>query len=612
MKKRKLLLLASIIIFSLTSFCYALETDTHEIINENIAKNSFNGFSLDSYLKNQLGIQGGIGETVNSQYVWWWLKKGGEYEDKPYWYMSYLRSVNHFHNPIADNGYTGLWGTSILSGKSSTKWALLSKNTQSPGGYYSWYDARDYYLKALISTDKTTRDTNFAETFRGLGQVMHLIEDASVPAHTRDDGHLFYNYEKWVKNNPGAVTTAASSSIFFGGTISNIASFIDTDQYNGTNPSASNTIGLSEYTNANFFSEDTINASGFPYPDITQTTVTERTAPSGNYQRQYYLKNCCGETNGGNGYLLSAVDYLDYYRWMIGSTLSKISVLDDNVYNNYAQKLLPRAVGYSAGLLNYFFRGKIDMTKDPNNSSQYVIKNETNEYMTGTFNLYYDDTTDNRKLLTSWGRSINANDKSDPVAFTEPTDIKEKGKYILVFQGTLGSETGAVVGRVVSVEEGLWEDWEKGLTGKHSWVRSSGGILEVVDGFGDNTSKVLKDLDSYLSLQTSVKGPKKVSFDYYAKFTGIWDFSCIFLTLSDRSAKMTDEVWIVHSSWGIECKTWTNANGWKSRYCYYEVKYDKWVHVEIYLLSGFQEITDIWLGGYSDSEIYIDNIDFKY
>ncbi|MBI5099612.1 MAG: hypothetical protein HZB30_10285 [Nitrospirae bacterium] len=37
-------------------------------------------------------------------------------------------------------------------------------------------------------------------------------------------------------------------------------------------------------------------------------------------------------------------------------------ILDDTCYKDYASLLLPRAVGYSAGLLNYFFRGSIEIT----------------------------------------------------------------------------------------------------------------------------------------------------------------------------------------------------------------------------------------------------------
>jgi hypothetical protein len=36
--------------------------------------------------------------------------------------------------------------------------------------------------------------------------------------------------------------------------------------------------------------------------------------------------------------------------------------LDNNVHNTYAKEIIPRAVGYSAGLLDYFFRGTIEIT----------------------------------------------------------------------------------------------------------------------------------------------------------------------------------------------------------------------------------------------------------
>jgi hypothetical protein len=47
-------------------------------------------------------------------------------------------------------------------------------------------------LAALPEPDKEdTRqaefETKMAETFRSLGQVMHLVQDMAVPAHTRDD-----------------------------------------------------------------------------------------------------------------------------------------------------------------------------------------------------------------------------------------------------------------------------------------------------------------------------------------------------------------------------------------------------------------------------------------
>ncbi len=368
--KKVLILLILLMLFPKELF--GLNVKTHRDINKRVVTvTTPSGFNFDTYLINQLGLSKGKDEELSQKKtVQQWLEDGGEYEDIPKLYLPYVRSLNHFHNPITEEGLKSNCLINLCL--SSTIWMLMPVGLQSPTtltGNYSWYDVRDYYYKGLTSIDKTTRDTNFAETFRGLGQVMHLVQDVSVPAHTRDDAHLFYNYEKWVGDNVNINNLSSYGATFFNGFINNGASFIDTNQYNGTNPNdtASNIIGLSEYSNANFVSEGLIaaNFQNFPYPDITQTTITERTAPSGNYQRQYYLKNCCGETNNNQGYLLSAVDYLDYYRQQYPSLsvgLPKIPILDNNVYSDYASLLLPRAVGYSAGLLNYFFRGTLEIT----------------------------------------------------------------------------------------------------------------------------------------------------------------------------------------------------------------------------------------------------------
>lgn len=466
------------------SSSYALEIATHKAINKYIAQNTLNSFSLDSYLKNNLGLTNGKEEEFTSdktRKVFEWVELGGEYEDIPAWYLPYIRSLNHFHNPLTEEGFRGDCLQSSLC-VSSTVWALMPLGTQSSlTGNYSWDDVRAYYYTALtgrdysgniIAADKTQRDAYFAETFRGLGQLMHLIEDASVPAHTRNDFHYFYNYEKWVETNVNDIRLPNYGSTFFSGTINNIASFIDTNQYNNPTPdptvTTNNTIGLSEYTQANFFSEDTIFGSNFPYPQITQGMPVREDDFTNNmttYKRQYYIKNCCGETKGGLGYRLAAVDLLDYWRQQDPERyggLSKIPALDDNVYSDYASLLIPRAVGYSAGLLNYFFRGQIDMVPDTNSPGNYIIENYGNEAINandGVFTLYYDGTDELRHQINwsfpSDGRiSVPAADATGPgksisVSFPEPTDAMEAGKYVLVFKGKLGNENDAVVGKEV-------------------------------------------------------------------------------------------------------------------------------------------------------------------
>ena len=51
-----------------------------------------------------------------------------------------------------------------------------------------------------------------------------------------------------------------------------------------------------------------------------------------------------------------------FYKYIPSSLISlkKSSLkLDDKCHEDYQQKLIPRAVGYSAGLLDYFFRAHL-------------------------------------------------------------------------------------------------------------------------------------------------------------------------------------------------------------------------------------------------------------
>jgi hypothetical protein len=55
--------------------------------------------------------------------------------------------------------------------------------------------------------------------------------------------------------------------------------------------------------------------------------------------------------------------YLDLSNRVIPkSTISKGVHLDDECFKEYASHLIPRAVGYNAALLDYFFRGSLEIT----------------------------------------------------------------------------------------------------------------------------------------------------------------------------------------------------------------------------------------------------------
>lgn len=491
---KKILLVTLAIVLICVSPIYALKTETHEAINEYIARNTLDGFSLDLYLKDKLGIQEGIEQTFfNSNEVWQWLREGGLKEDKPYWYMPYLRSANHFHNPLTDQGFSGIWGTGFISGESSIQWSQEPIGMQSPGGYYSWHDVRNYFYKALTSESKTDREKNFADTFRGVGQLMHLVEDLSVPEHTRDDGHYVKAYEAWVGGN---VNISSITPKFFDSTSlgnSNplasvpVANLFDTNQYNGTNPdiiysiTLQGNIGLSEYTNANFLSPDTMFSADFPYPDWSNVVEYDEEIDVTTGKKRRYLKKLGhGEKVGNKIGYGESIDHLAASRWFykyLPSSLKHLGLeLDEKVYTDYAAKLIPRAVGYPAGLLNYFFRGEINMVPDDVTGSGYVIVNNTEEAMDGAFQLYYDDTNDMRKQLWSGsfalGTLSSGNNQSSNITFIQPNDAKEPCKYILVFKGQMGNEQDAVVGKVL-------DDIVECVTGRLVRAHYSNGSVQL-------------------------------------------------------------------------------------------------------------------------------------
>ena len=57
-------------------------------------------------------------------------------------------------------------------------------------------------------------------------------------------------------------------------------------------------------------------------------------------------------------------------------TYFRLFYLDEACHLDYAEKLIPRAVGYSTALLDYFFRGRLDVAVFPDfqDNSLYALK----------------------------------------------------------------------------------------------------------------------------------------------------------------------------------------------------------------------------------------------
>ncbi len=322
---------------------------------------------------------------------------------------------------------------------------------------------------------------------------MHLVQDASVPSHARNDIHVLFAIEGWVEslrndetgggqtyfNNLLLRPITYDSSILIPSkntldrNLAPIARIIDSDIYMDSNPDSTaptTAIGLGEYSNANFLSEDTP-FKKYPYPNWESVRIEDRSIsdprnPSSTMLRQYYIKIKDGETGAKQDidkdgkvdhYRLATVGFLKDYALQYFPSLDENlraferPNLDANVYRDYASLLIHRAVGYSAGLLNYFFRGDIKLGYETSGTPGYVIINNTGEKMEGDFVIFYDRAGDERVPLWVGRGTLEATigDKTNTFDFNHPNNAKEPGKYIVVFKGKMGNEDGAVAGYVL-------------------------------------------------------------------------------------------------------------------------------------------------------------------
>ena len=377
----------------LGSTVLAWEVITHEELTEEAIK--IKKDDLNTYLINNLGLEGGLGEVVGGEETKKtareWIIEGSNKEDgeilNP---ISLSRPVNHFHDPTANVG---------LGGESAINWALAPIGSQSPGGPWSWNDAREYYFKALISSSKTERDENWGKTFRALGQVMHLIQDGANPAHVRADAHLDLSFlfgtlgRIDVDGLHDYMAVKSVSSYVGGGTVrpdsillestgatrpEPFSNLFDHNTYTGLNPEGTSglDVGVTEYAHANFFSDDTI-----PFQVLG--------TPSHNFPSLAELIPATGPFPSGKAYLTllrlgsSADPSARVAKYTGNQALAKFSLsnlslgligrlkLDNAVYDAQAQNLIPRAVGYSAAVLDYFFRPQY--TLEPNRHVFQVI-----------------------------------------------------------------------------------------------------------------------------------------------------------------------------------------------------------------------------------------------
>ena len=204
-------IIIGILIFIVFNFAYAWEGETHEGITNRVLGSEILdiyfiniGYSqgentlftlLDSLLSETPDFKdrvekGYIKEKSRSALAW--LVEGSVEEDAPL-----PRASNHFHDPTTLDGLDNLddphlpWAMRpYAKGESARKWAFIDSEMEFRWSGDDQNNVRKYFYKALTSQTEQERNHYWALTLFGLGSVIHLLEDMSVPEHVRNDWYF--------------------------------------------------------------------------------------------------------------------------------------------------------------------------------------------------------------------------------------------------------------------------------------------------------------------------------------------------------------------------------------------------------------------------------------
>jgi hypothetical protein len=465
-----------------------------------------------------LPIHGGL--TVSN-----WLTMGSKMEDEEkllrcidHFYTVLPQRIPGQVIGLTDNSEPIILGSILFPGNGTNSFAWGSQTgitgpsefRRSIGAnFYNWPSARAYEFAALTSSDQFARNTNMAMMFYALGHVVHLNQDTSVPDHVRNDAHLLTAYfEKYGSDNCSknpqwfAPPTNHGWTFWHSRGFSQLLDFWDRrlyadnssqgliDDASGTKPESK--LGLAEFSNGNFLGGTALYGecyhSGdihyFQFPSLLSSTSypTNKTIagyldsnlrtnfiPDGGLVKRIYLDKA------GDGITLtnhSALNYLGVAYALRGSPprLAKlvpnlnqvsVSIHDNNVLQAYHERLVPKAAEYSAGILDYFFRGTMDVTipgYDTNSSTftNIVWNTSGQDFHGGTFFVFADATNGTRTQI--WQTNLSDVTTDPNGIFTNdttfelmcPGPISFTNKYLLVYQGTIGWTNDAALDPVDS------------------------------------------------------------------------------------------------------------------------------------------------------------------
>jgi hypothetical protein len=338
----------------------------------------------------------------------------------------FSRVLNHFFDPYLDRALVvgGPWGARApdwalvtpstgtpnhftVAAARESMWRALTLKRIAGSALIDAYATSDF-ASSIWGVEERYREelrkTYWATTFRALGDVVHLLQDMAQPQHTRNDPHsgrycafvicpgghasYFEHYvdaratgaagftlrERFLENDsPNDISEATAAAPLDYGNYP-IPRFNGYRDYFVTAVGAASAsgLGLANYSNQGFYSSGTNIDSGadqYASPSPTGAGLQQAVETNVKNARNQPVRGVLTLYKG----TVTDSTYPEYSEQNI--SLSSRGAFDQflgqgprrftlNHYNyeDQARLLIPRAVAYSAGLLDYFFRGSMEIT----------------------------------------------------------------------------------------------------------------------------------------------------------------------------------------------------------------------------------------------------------
>lgn len=316
---------------------------------------------------------------------------------------------NHFYDPVHESPLVfaspdyGCVPAGAGNGQyTARQWATVTLDN--PNGLRA---AKNHLAAAVLSGAPLTRDHEVKALFNSLGHIMHLVQDMAQPQHTRNDAHptsddqsclnptnvgtcwldelnLWSRYENWCRDHLNA------DGQYLGYSVVDLPS-------NGAYFKSGDGRGMAEYSNSNFVTEHTNYSDQacppFSYADPDETLTLRRhethivtyltmtPPPNIDFVQQTItldddvLSFATNDDYTGLVQVNRNHSFYSIFDYDIGKKVNGLPVysLPEAALASQAALLVPRAVGYSAGFVKHFFRGRINASWTLTGTNTYSL-----------------------------------------------------------------------------------------------------------------------------------------------------------------------------------------------------------------------------------------------